>query len=267
MLKRKLSSWLRKKGLLRKIDDLYYYFVRARNYRRNQSFKKLNPAVPIPDDYALFETYRLDYQHYFYDGKRTAASLLDQLREFTDINHKVILEWGCGPARIIRHLPSLAPDNQWYACDYNEETIRWCSSNIQGVHFSKNELQAPLPYTDQLFDIVYAISVFTHLSRQNHFDWMEEIYRIVKPGGLFLLTTQGESFLSKLTKSERARFDEGALVERSHMTEGHRLFSSFQPPVFMRCVFSNKWNILKHIPGSKQSGPQQDTWIIKKLHH
>ena len=215
MLKRKLSSWLRKKGLLKKIDDLYYHFTRARNYRRNRSFKKMNPAVPVPDDYTLFETYRLDYQHYYYDGRKTAVSVLDQLREFSNINHKAILEWGCGPARIIRHLPSLAPGNDWFGCDYNEDTINWCSNNIQGVHFSKNELEPPLPYSDQSFDIVYAVSVFTHLSKQNHFDWMEEIHRVVKPDGLFLLTTQGESFLSKLTKSERDRFNILSIGNRS----------------------------------------------------
>lgn len=220
--------------------------------------------MPLPEDYSLFETYRLDYGHYFFDGKKTAESIVNKLRPYTVKEPQKILEWGCGPARIVRHLPALLPGSEIHGCDYNAQTVEWCRLHIKDAIFSKNELVPPLAYSGNFFDMVFAISVFTHLSRENHFLWMREIHRVLKPGGLFLFTTQGDSFLPKLTSSEKERYTEGELVARSEAKEGHRLFSSFTPPVFIRLVLGNEWQLLEFVPGTIENGSEQDTWIIKK---
>jgi SAM-dependent methyltransferase len=45
-----------------------------------------------------------------------------------------------------------------------------------------------MPYPADHFDVVYGHSVFTHLSYEDHFNWLIEIRRVLKPGGFAFLT-------------------------------------------------------------------------------
>lgn len=59
----------------------------------------------------------------------------------------------------------------------------------------------PFPPTDLPsgnFDLVFAYSVFSHLSKAACHEWMREFERILKPGGLVVLTTRDESFFDFL---------------------------------------------------------------------
>jgi hypothetical protein len=84
-------------------------------------------------------------------------------------------------------------------------------------------------------------------------------------GGL-LITTQGEAYRSRLTPNEKEIFDAGRLVTRKYLKEGNRLYSSFQPPIFIREIIAGKFQILEFIPGDVQNDePVQDNWILKKI--
>ena len=55
----------------------------------------------------------------------------------------------------------------------------------------------PLPLPGERFDVLYAVSVLTHLDEHHQDAWLEEWRRMVKPGGLALVTYRGEGFLAK----------------------------------------------------------------------
>jgi ubiquinone/menaquinone biosynthesis C-methylase UbiE len=246
-------------------DRVYFYWNKLSNYKKNRRFKAQHPLINLPPDYMLYEAYRLDYSDYWSDGQNTAQWLAKQVTELKSTTGNKVLEWGCGPARIIRHMPACLPGWKIYATDYNEATIQWCMENIQDVNFFKNELEPPLPFNQNAFDFIYALSVFTHLSESYHHKWMHELNRILKPGGILLLTTHGNAFLNKLTKKEKLKFMQGSPVFRSSITEGHRTYTAFQSGSFMHKLFSADWKILKFNPGFIQSwGPEQDTWIVEK---
>jgi SAM-dependent methyltransferase len=265
-MKKILLRWIRWMGWMNGFDRAYFSWNRFRNAKKNRQFRKENPQVKLPPDYMLYEAYRLDYAAYYQDGADTAAALVQQWKEHGMPGHARILEWGCGPARIIRHLPALLPSADIYGTDYNSATIGWCRRNIEGVNFDTNDLNPPLRYENNSFDVVYALSVFTHLSKKNHDEWMNELHRILRPGGLLLLTTQGQAFMVKLAPEERQLFGSGALVVRDHVQEGHRSYSAFQPEKYMHALFSNRWKVVKFAAGTPQSwGPEQDTWIVQKI--
>ena len=89
--------------------------------------------------------------------------------------------------------------------------------------------------------------------------------RILKPGGILLLTTQGEAFKQKLTIAEKSTFERGKVVVRDKVREGHRSFSAFQPEAFMQTLFSDAFKVLKFEKGDLFDwGPEQDTWIVQK---
>ncbi len=262
----KLTKPFRDLGLMHLLDKAKYQYQKWKNRAHNAQFVKEHPDVKLPPDYMLFEAFQLDYQKYFEGGARTAKWLIGLFEKHSDLKGKSILDWGCGPSRVLRHFPTLLDNNcEIHGTDYNAKTIAWCRENIEGVSFSINRLNPPTEYPEARFDLVYGISIFTHLSEANHQLWFDELMRISKKDAVLLLTTHGNIFREKLTGQERLDFDRGDLVERGKVVEGHRVFAAFHPPVYIRRLFEPQAEILEHIEGVRKSwGLEQDVWIIKK---
>lgn len=215
MNKGQISNTLRKFGLLYPLDKLRFKIEKNRNDKANQEFKSNNPNVLLPPDYLMYESFQINYKKYYFGGKETAEWVLGQIRNHKNLEGKNILDWGCGPGRLIRHLPELLNYKSYvYGTDYNQESIEWCKENIENVEFNQNKLGAKLPYKNDFFDAIYGISIFTHLSKEMHFKWFEELKRVLKPEGIILITTQGNNFKTKLSKRERNNFENGELIVR-----------------------------------------------------
>lgn len=266
MKKGAISNFLRKLGLLQPADYFRFWLEKFRNRNKNRDFLTTNPGVKLPPDYLIYESFQLDYQKYFSDSEDTARWLANLLKNHIELSGVKILDWGCGPGRVIRHLPKYTGlGSEFYGTDYNTESIVWCAENLPGIQFNQNTLSAKLPYENHFFDVLYGISVFTHLSEKMHFAWFDELFRVLKPGGIMLFTTQGENFREKLTGTELTEFDKGRLVTRGQTKEGHRTYSAFHPGKFMEKLFAPA-EILEHIERKPESGSwlPQDVWIVKK---
>jgi len=112
-----------------------------------------------------------------------------------------ILDWGCGHGRVIRHFEDIGPGVELHAVDIDSDNIRWASENLPNISFSRGPLMPPLRVPDNTFDLVFGVSVMTHLSRAVQRAWLAEIQRILKPGGLALLTFAGDTnvaFISRI---------------------------------------------------------------------
>jgi ubiquinone/menaquinone biosynthesis C-methylase UbiE len=258
------SSILRNLGLIYFGDKVRFYLHYLNNIRDNKNFRLNNPHIPLPPDYLIYESFRMDYNKYFYGGLETCRFLISLLEKHIILKNVSILDWGCGPGRLVRHLPALLDKScKIYGADYNENSIKWCNENIKGIVFSQNSLVPPMEFNDNTFDIILGISILTHLSEKNHIEWFTELLRISRQNAIILFSTQGEAFLNKLAKKERDKFNNGELVVRGKTREGHRTFSAFHSPEYMKKLISpNK--VLEFIEGGKSNGkPQQDIWIIK----
>lgn len=261
-----LGRLVRKLKLAQQVDTVRFNIQKAKNRKKNRLFKQRNPTIKLPPDYTMYESFKLDYQAYYDGGKQTARwveSLLDDHKRF---RKKKILDWGCGPARILRHLPeAFGRGCMYYGTDYNAKTIKWCQENIEGIDFQVNGIDPPLNYESGFFDAIYGISIFTHLSPENHKKWYDELMRVSKKGAVLLFTTQGNAFKAKMSKKERIQFDKGELVARGNVKEGHRVYSTFHPTPYLTTLFSRKSEILKHRIGRQvEWGVEQDYWILKK---
>ena len=246
------------------VDRGFYYYQRQRNKSSNKSFLKENPSIKLPSDYMMYESFQLNYKSYYFDSKESAKWLVELITPYKNLNSKSILDWGCGPGRIVRHLTNFITDANIYGSDYNKNSIDWCNKNIPNIKFDVNGISPPLNYSDEQFDFIYGISIFTHLSNEMHHAWMEELSRVLKEGGVLMLTTHGDAFKKKLTKNELSTFEMNKLVIRGNTFEGHRSYAAFQPKVFFKTLL-NDFNILKFIEGdTKSEKPQQDIWILEK---
>lgn len=248
-------------------DKGRFFFQKIKNYSNNIEFKNKNPDLKLPPDYIMYESFKLDYERYYNGGRQSAIWLKEIINKYSELKNKNILDWGCGPARIIRHLPDVINNEcNFYGTDFNKKTIIWNKANLTNISFHTNKIIPPLSFEPNFFDIIYGISIFTHLSEKNHYLWFDELLRVSKKGGIILLTTAGEAFKEKMTKSEVQSFNANKLVIRGNVIEGHRVFTTFHPPKYLKKLFNNKVDILEFTAGKKETwGINQDIWVLKKL--
>lgn len=265
MIKHKIFHILRRLGLAKTLDNLRFYNSWIKNHKLRKKFKSKYPNVVLPPPYFLYETFNLNYFSYYEKGIDTAKWLINHLEKHTSLNNIRILDWGCGPGRIISRLPEFLIDNcEFYGSDYNTKYIEWCKKNLKNIHFSTNKLEPSLVHEANFFNVIYGISIFTHLSEDMHYQWFRELLRTLKKDGILLLTLHGNAFLKKLSKNEQENFNKGKLVVKGNTTEGHRTYSAFQPKSFVKNLIGDN-ELLEHIPGKIiDNVPQQDVWIIRK---
>ena len=134
-----------------------------------------------------------------------------------------ILDWGCGAGRLTQHLPRML-QAEIHGVDIDAENIAWAAANIPDVQFAPIGLDPPLPFPDASFDAMIGLSVYTHLSEEDQFRWLAEHRRILKPGGLLLVTVAAESAL------KRARLPK--MIRYAREMRRHGISDSDIPPLF-----------------------------------
>ncbi len=259
-----LKRVLRSAGLIKVSDDLRYRWMRFRNRSENSKFLKENPDIRMPPDYLLYEAHQIRYRSYFEYGRTNAKMIVDLITEHANLENKRLLDWGCGPSRIIRHMPELLPQTELFGSDYNANSIAWNKEHIPGVNFVLNAVNPPMEFEDDFFNAIYGLSIFTHLSEENHIDWRKELHRVSADKAILLLTTHGEGFREKLLSADREKFDSGNLVVHGKTLEGHRTYAAYQPPGWFKDQLGDMFVVLDHRAGKKVSwGIEQDKWILR----
>lgn len=250
-----------------KIADFFHFNMeRLRLRKKNKAFLLKNPEVILPPDFYLYETFNLNYETFYSNSRSTTKWIINHVSKYQSLTHRRILDWGCGPGRILNHLPStVCRTNQLFGTDYNRRYIKWCKEHLANVIVKENDLKPPLAFESSYFDVVYGISVFTHLSEKMHMAWMEELARVLKNNGILFLTLHGDVFKKQLTRKEVELYATGNLVIRKYEIEGGRLFGAYHPsPYVKRLASTYNFKVLEHIQGKEsQNKPQQDVWILK----
>lgn len=172
-----------------------------------------------------------------------------------------MFDFGCGCGRVIRHWSRLSGP-EIHGSDYNRRLIRWCESNLPFARFSVNGLDPPLPYASGLFDVVYAVSVFTHLPESRQRAWIEELGRIIRPGGLLLLTTHGDDYVDRLHAEERGLYERGELVVRWPKVAGTNLCTAFHPEPYVRARLAPRLALLELTAGGGTVGSRRQDLAV-----
>jgi SAM-dependent methyltransferase len=86
----------------------------------------------------------------------------------------------------------------------HRRAIAWCQQELQPATFTTVDPWARTPYESSGFDLVIGYSVFTHLAKGAQTAWLEEMKRIIRPGGLFLASTHGDFAASFLDAASLA---------------------------------------------------------------
>jgi SAM-dependent methyltransferase len=140
-------------------------------------------------------------------GAQTARALVRLLPDDWSFEGKRVLDFGCGAGRTLRHFLSEAETAEIWGTDIDRPSIEWLGENLcPPLHAWHSEGNPPLGLEHGSFDLIWAISVFTHLT-DNSIPWLLELHRLLKPGGLLIATYMGrwqsESFAGEPWDEDR----------------------------------------------------------------
>jgi SAM-dependent methyltransferase len=129
----------------------------------------------------------------FYDelGRRAYEEIVGRLPPDWTFAGKRVLDFGCGAGRTLRHFLSHASEAEIWGCDIDDASINWLSENVSPpFHVFRNGPEPPLEQPDASFDLIWGISVFTHLT-DSWSGWLADLHRVLKADGLLYLTFMG----------------------------------------------------------------------------
>lgn len=233
---------------------------------RNRAARR-SASIPIPPNRLIFSaTTTRDVNWFLNSGESTAACFRSALAaEGRPIeSFRAVLDLGCGCGRVLRQWHGIAGP-RFYGTDYNPAGVFWAEKHLKYVTFATNQLEPPLPYGDSAFDLVYAVSVFTHLPDAMQRAWIEEIHRVLEPGGILLLTLSGEGDLERVSKKDRERFAKGDLVVLDERYAGTNMCGTYHPEEYVRQRWTDLFVIRHMYPEGAGGSPRQDLYVFEKL--
>ncbi|MFD3300191.1 methyltransferase domain-containing protein [Aquipseudomonas alcaligenes] len=105
------------------------------------------------------------------------------------------VDFGSGWGRYTRFMLKYVHPDNLYGLEVNSAMVEHCRKSFGMANFIKVESYPPCDLRDNLVDLVFGYSVFSHLAPACANAWIEEFARIMRPGGLLLMTTQGRTFI------------------------------------------------------------------------
>ncbi len=204
--------------ILEKCEDTLVQVVpRCGEKRGRKLFCVLDPSLPQPPS-ACVDSVGGDFN--------VGLDLLGELIDLADLQpeHRV-LDVGCGVGRLAWPLAYyLGPKGSYSGFDPDRKNIAWAQEHIAGNRESfdfthvdlRNAAYNPkgsveptsftFAYPEDSFDIAAATSVFTHMRGTEVRRYLDQLVRVLAPGGRCLLT----AYLLNDESRERIRAGEGA---------------------------------------------------------
>jgi len=156
---------------------------------------RLTRSPPLPPPRLRRRVGRTSSRHEFIFVGRTAARDLQAAFEAVrdpGAEYGRWLDFGCGSGRVGRFVVELPFVRSICGTDVDEQAIRWNRRHLRAGSFIHVPEGSALPLPDESFDVVFAVSVFSHLAEESQRRWLREVHRVLRGGGLFLASTHSE---------------------------------------------------------------------------
>jgi len=246
--------------------------VRSGTLNTVSRLKGAPDGLPLPPGRLMFLVQgTTNVREFLTDGRCTALAVLDVLKRsgVTVDSSTRVLDFGCGCGRVIRHVHAMT-GARCHGSDYNPQLVDWCKQNLPFAQFDVNGALPPLPHANDQFDVIYALSVFTHFPEELQRAWMAELSRVLRPGGHLLMTTHGESFLPYMSEEDRNIFRSGRLVVRTDGAVGSNPFFAAHPPEYVKTHAPADLAVVNFLPETRRRGEPpsrlcwQDGYVLAK---
>ncbi|NWH08301.1 MAG: glycoside hydrolase family 99-like domain-containing protein [Alphaproteobacteria bacterium] len=173
------------------------------SYVREGAFEQQVPSAIHEQDFIFrflvenrsFANQRAAAHYYFGDGRRSAERLRElvfKLLPGSRLKEDAfsLLEFASGYGCVTRHFRNVFPSADIVACDIHEEAIGFIEAELAVPARLSRSVPEELNLGRQ-FDVVFALSFFSHMPLRSWGRWVEALLRHTAPGGYLVFTTQG----------------------------------------------------------------------------
>jgi 2-polyprenyl-3-methyl-5-hydroxy-6-metoxy-1,4-benzoquinol methylase len=217
----------------------------------------------------LFE-HRHDVQKAIYShfkvGGRTAANL-KSLCEKEGLSKQKILDFGSGYGRVSRFLPTHFQDAEILVSEVKEQALAF-----QKRHFGFEGLfhnQDPKSLQANGFDLILALSVFTHLPKVSFQAWLQHLIAMLSPGGALIFTFNNgddakyqESYEKQDFSFQLASEDSKFSFIADSLNDTHEYGNTFISHSFLKGLLDYEGLSYQFL--GYEFSPAQETILIKK---
>ncbi len=159
--------------------------------------------------------------YYFEDGRHSADVLRRLIGGDTAVGNREdfsLLEFASGYGCVSRHLPAVFPRARILACDIHQAAVDFTAKEL-GIDAVLSK-SAPLELNiGEEFDVVFALSFFSHMPDRTFGLWLHSLFRHVKPGGSLIFTAHGERSRT-IMAGDSFEFSEGGFWFQSASEQG-----------------------------------------------
>lgn len=165
--------------------------------------------------------------------------LAEHLKKYAHLNSQSrVLEIGCGCGRTGFALSRILDNGNFFGMDIEKKSLESCRKNPlflrKRFHFDYMDVQNDeynptgayradlykFPYGTNEFDVIFLVSVFTHMLTNDVKNYIAEISRMLKPGGVCMVTA---FFMDKGRQTHGISFP--------HNEQNHYFFNQAMPEV------------------------------------
>lgn len=250
----KRLRWRMLKPVLEKTGAIGIIFRGWERRAARTSGGDFDDALPMPTPDLMVAVAGAPNREWFSTSGRRDADLFKNFAARHGVrlgDRRVVVDLGCGCGRIARWLAPevIGGQGRFAGFDINPDMVGWCDANLPG-DYGQNQLLPPLACPDGAADLVYAYSVLTHLREATAVRWLEEIARLLRPGGLALLTFHDEAYAEVCAPPEVRT----ALVKQPYFVlndalEGSNYISAWTTRAHFSSLASPLFEPLEILPG------------------
>jgi len=100
--------------------------------------------------------------------------------------YHLITDLGCGSGRLLLAFAELYPRTKFLGIDSSKEMIESIDPP-EKVAVYQNDGRTLEPWKANAFDDVYSMTMFQHIPKEAQRGYVSEVFRVLKPGGVFRL--------------------------------------------------------------------------------
>ena len=216
-------------------------------------------GLPLPPARLRLMVAGVPQADWFLSSGRAAADAIREAVPEPLESMEGILDFGCGCGRVVRHWRDLP--GELHGSDFNPTLVAWCQSNLPFGVFEVNGPEPPLRYADDAFDLVYGLSVLTHLPVETQERWLAELARVSRRW--VLVSVHGGPYRVRLSPEELRRFDAGEIVVRWGEVAGTNLCTAFHPPGSLERLVGARYEVVSYMAQGAKGNPPQDLVVLR----
>lgn len=230
----------------------------------------LECAISERDDiFGFFRTHPSStnpLRDYFADGWRTLSELMVLLERVDRplLKMPTVLEFASGHGRFTRHLVKAVGTERVTVSDIVEDAMQFAQRTFGVKAFVSASVPEQVQWPQQ-YDLVFVLSLFSHLPRSTWGRWLRVLKDAVAPGGLLVFSTHGV----KAADFHHVPLDETGFFftpsSESMAIDGQEYGTTFTTPAFVQARVDEEWgkDALLHA-SMVHFWNHQDAYVLQK---